>query len=127
MNEARKDQDTQIEYGTLRRFLGDPKKQKENFDEISPLRAVEKVSIPMFVVHGKDDPVASINESNRLISELEKRKIPHEVMIERGEGHGFQHLENRVELYTRIEAFLAKNLAPRAKPSTAAAGVSGSP
>lgn len=127
MNEAHKDRYTQIRYGIFRRFLGDPRKQKEIFEEISPLRSVERVSIPVFVVHGKDDPVASINESRHLISELEKRKIPHEVMIERGEGHGFQHLENRVELYTRVEEFLARNLAPRPKQAIAASTAPVSP
>ena len=99
-------------FGWMIRELGDPKKQKEYFDSISPVRHVEKIRVPVFVAHGKDDPVADISESRRLISELKEHNVPHEVMFAGGEGHGFGHLGNQVELYTRIEAFLAKNLAP---------------
>ena len=84
------------------------------------MRAVDRISIPIFVAHDSDDPVASVSESKRLISELKKRQIPHEVMIENGEGHGFHHVENRVEMYTRVEAFLAKYLAPRRADSVSA-------
>jgi dipeptidyl aminopeptidase/acylaminoacyl peptidase len=43
--------------------------------------------------------------------------VPHETYIVGGEGHGMRHIDKQVELYTRIEAFLAKNLVP-AKPAT---------
>jgi dipeptidyl aminopeptidase/acylaminoacyl peptidase len=102
------------QYGYLLRHLGDPKTQKEKFENMSPLRAVDNITIPIFVAHGRDDPLASVNESKRLIRALEKRHIPFEAMLESGEPHPFAHLEKRVELYTRIEAFLAKHLA--AKP-----------
>jgi dipeptidyl aminopeptidase/acylaminoacyl peptidase len=36
--------------------------------------------------------------------------VPHESLLVREEGHGMGHLENQVDLYTRIEAFLDKNL-----------------
>ena len=46
--------------------------------------------------------------------------MPHESLVVGDEVHGMSHLDNRVELYTRIEAFLARNLAP-AKPAAATA------
>ncbi|MFA5058676.1 MAG: alpha/beta fold hydrolase, partial [Opitutaceae bacterium] len=99
-------------YATLKRWLGDPKKQREKFDAISPLRHIDQVKIPVFVAHGKDDPVADVAESRRLISELEKYHVPHEVLLVGGEGHGMRHLDKQVELYTCIEAFLGKYLQP---------------
>jgi dipeptidyl aminopeptidase/acylaminoacyl peptidase len=57
--------------------------------------------------------VVSAAQSDRLVSALKKRNIPHETMFAANESHGFQNLDNRVELYTRIEAFLARYLAPR--------------
>jgi dipeptidyl aminopeptidase/acylaminoacyl peptidase len=56
--------------------------------------------------------VAEVAESKRLIAELNKYNVPNEVLLVRGEGHGMAHLTNQVELYSRIEAFLAKHLAP---------------
>ncbi|HEY0946276.1 MAG TPA: hypothetical protein VGD81_13455 [Opitutaceae bacterium] len=50
--------------------------------------------------------------AKRLISALKKNQIPHEVFLVGGEGHGMARFTSRVELYRRIEAFLAENLAP---------------
>ncbi|HET7537255.1 MAG TPA: prolyl oligopeptidase family serine peptidase, partial [Candidatus Didemnitutus sp.] len=108
-------------YAHLLRKLGDPKRDASKFDAISPVRHVDQVRVPVFVSHGKDDPVADIEQSRGLVSALEKYNVPHEVYFVGGEGHGMAHLKNQVELYTRIEAFLAKNLAP-VKPAAAAAG-----
>ncbi|MFT3868333.1 MAG: alpha/beta fold hydrolase [Nibricoccus sp.] len=102
-------------YGVLRRHLGDPEKQKDLFETLSPLKKIGQIKGSVFVAHGVEDVVANVAESRKLISELKKHKIPYEKQIERDEGHGFQKLENEVELYTSIEAFLKRNLSPRPK------------
>jgi len=117
MRNAKNSEVFRSQYGTLRRFLGDPKKSQEKFDEISPLRHVDQIGIPVFVAHGTEDPVASVSQSKKLIAGLKKNAVPYEKLIEGGEGHGFHQLDHQVELYTAIEAFLAKNLAPRVTPS----------
>lgn len=122
MKEAKFYQYDSAQYGYMKRKLGDPKKQKEKFDAISPARHVDQVRVPVFVSHGKDDPIADVGESKRLISELEKYNVPHEVLLIGGEGHGMGHLKNQVELYSRVETFLRKNLAP--EPATAVAAPS---
>jgi len=98
------------QYARMLRKLGDPTKEKEKFDEISPIRRVDQVRVPMFVSHGKEDGVASVSESKRLISALQKNKVPVETLLVSEEGHGMVRFNNRLELYRRIEAFLAKNL-----------------
>jgi acetyl esterase/lipase len=112
MKEARGNVYGPANYGVLRKMLGDPKANAERFDEMSPLRHVSKVKVPLYVAHGLEDQIASVAQSKRLISELKKHKVPFEKQIEWTEGHGFSKLKNRVELYTAIEAFLAKHLAP---------------
>ena len=106
-------------FGWLMRKLGDPERQREKFDAISPVRHVDQVRVPVFVAHGKDDPIADIGQSRSLISELEKNHVPYEAFLVSEEGHGMGHLDNQVELYSRIEAFLAKYLGT-ATPATAA-------
>ncbi len=113
LRDARGSETAPAQYGILRRGLGDPKTVQANFEEISPLRSAANITIPVFIAHGRDDTVVSVGESKRLIGALEKNRVPHEVMLKSGEGHGFNFLENRVELFTRIEAFLAQHLAPR--------------
>ncbi len=100
-------------YGFLRRRLGDPEKDAEAFDAISPIRAVDQIKIPVFVAHGTLDHVASVGESKRLIAALKKRGLAFESRITSGEGHGFNHLENNVRLYSEIEDFLTRHMAKR--------------
>lgn len=99
---------------TLRRFLGDPKANQERFDSLSPIGSAAQIKVPVFVAHGKEDKIASVEQSKRLVAALKKNGVPHTARFERDEGHGMAELENRVELYTEIEAFLATNLAARA-------------
>ncbi len=85
----------------------------EKFAAIAPLRHIDRVRVPVLVAHGKEDAVVDIRQSRDLIAKLKQYGIPTEVVIESGEGHGMAHIDNQVELYTRIEAFLAKNLLPK--------------
>ena len=98
-------------YDIMIRRLGDPTKNADKFAAISVLDGASQIRVPVFVSHGKDDPVVEIAQSRRLIAELEKGHVPHESLLVSEEGHGMHHLDNQVELYSRIEAFLAKNLA----------------
>ncbi|HEY1791439.1 MAG TPA: alpha/beta fold hydrolase [Opitutaceae bacterium] len=100
-------------YARLIKNLGDPRTETAKFDEIAPVRHVDRVKVPVFVTHGKDDPVADVGQSYRLISELEKHGVPHETYIVGSEGHGMYYFSNRLEQYERIEAFLDRNMAAR--------------
>jgi len=124
IREEKYDQYDSPAYGYFLRYLGDPKKEPEKFDAFAPVRHVDRVRVPVFVAHGKDDNVAEITQSKRLVSELEKHHVPFEKLFVSGEGHGMGHLKNEVELYGRIEVFLAKNLmaAPAAAPAAASGG-----
>ena len=97
-------------FSRLIRKLGDPKQQREKFDSISPGRHADKIRVPVFVSGGKDDQVVEIEQSRNLIAAFEKHHVSYEKFIVSEEGHGMRHLDKQVELYTRIEAFLAKNM-----------------
>jgi acetyl esterase/lipase len=118
MKDARSEQYSSAQYGYMKRKLGDPKKQQDKYEAISPVRHIERVRVPVFVSHGKDDPIAHVGESKRLIAELKKHRVLHETLLIGGEGHGMAHLKNEVELHSRIEVFLRKHLA--AEPTKAA-------
>jgi len=51
-------------------------------------------------------------EADRLISELRNNGVPKNSYIAGPEGHGMKHFADRVDRYSRIEAFLAESLAP---------------
>jgi acetyl esterase/lipase len=104
-------------YARLIRMLGDPKQEAEKFEQISPIRQVAAIQVPVFVAHGKDDSVVEVRESRRLVTELQKHRVPHEALFVREEGHGMGRLKNQLELYSRIDRFLQQHLAPAA-PAT---------
>lgn len=105
------DQYDSFVFGYLMRRLGDPNAHPEKFDAISPGRHVDRIRVPVFVSGGKDDQTVDIGQSRTLLSALEKHHVPHESYLVGGEGHGMARVVHQVELYSRIERFLAANLA----------------
>ncbi len=100
-------------YGRMIKTLGDPRVETAKYEAMSPIRHVAKIRVPVFVCGGKDDDVVELQQSRRLLDEFERHGIAHEKFFIGGEGHGTAHLGNTVELYGRIEAFLAKHLMPK--------------
>ena len=94
----------------LLRELGDPKKEREHFDKISPINHVSEIKIPIFIAHGKSDKNVSVKQSRQLQKALKKQGVPHKTFYRSQEGHGFFKLKNRVELYEQIEEFLEEHL-----------------
>ena len=51
-----------------------------------------------------------MKHADRLRRELKKAKKPFEWFVKANEGHGFRKEDNRLELYRKVDEFLAKNL-----------------
>ena len=109
MHEAKDSQYYSGQYGRWKLKLGDPNVEKEKFRRMSPIHFVENMKAPMFVAHDKEDPNISVLESRRLVGELRDHGIVHDTLFISQDG-GMAHLDNRVEVLERVEAFLAKHL-----------------
>lgn len=77
--------------------------------EVSPAFHVDKIRVPLFVIQGANDPRVNINESDQIVSALRARGIAVPYMVKYNEGHGFQHEENRMEMYKCTLGFLARS------------------
>ncbi|MBI5768505.1 MAG: S9 family peptidase [Verrucomicrobia bacterium] len=88
----------------------DPVREVDILRATSPVNHVEKIRAPLFAAYGKNDPRVRFEQWQILESRLNKHSKPFEVMVEENEGHGFRKLENKLEFYRRVEAFLAKNM-----------------
>lgn len=97
-------------YSFLKDRLGEPGKDREYFESISPLSKVQDIRSPVFIAHGKEDRVVSVAQSKKLVSALKKQKVPYETFYRDLEGHGFYNYKNQVEFYHEVEKFLAKYL-----------------
>ena len=86
----------------------------------SPAYGVERIKVPILLVHGEKDVRVPIKNMNFLVSQMDKvGKKPELVVVEPKEGHGFRDVENNVNLYTKMLAFFDKYIGPGAKASTA--------
>ena len=104
-------------FSRMRFKLGDPKKDPEKWDAIAPLRHANQVRIPVLQSTSEYDAPIDIIESKKFAAILESNHIPVESMSFFNEFDGVSHLDHRIGLYTRIEAFLAKYL-PAGDPTS---------
>ena len=88
----------------------DDKKEKKIMDEVSPAFHVNKITKPLFVVQGANDPRVNIDESDQIVSGLRAQGVNVPYMVKYDEGHGFSKEENRMDLYRAMMGFLAENL-----------------
>lgn len=84
--------------------------------ERSPLSAADRITAPVLVAHGANDPRVRQEESEQIVAALRARGVPHEYLLFPDEGHGLARPENREVFYARAEAFLARHLGGRAQP-----------
>ena len=101
--------------GTWYKRVGDPEKpaDREYLEAISPLTHVDKIQVPLLVIHGANDPRVKQSESDQIVSELHGKGHAVEYIVAEDEGHGFRSEENRLALAVAMENFLARHLGGR--------------
>ena len=90
--------------------MGDPATDEERHQRISPLFHTEKVTKPLLVIQGKNDPRVLQVESDELVAGVKKNGVPVEYVIFPDEGHGFLRKENRITASNAYVAFLDQYL-----------------
>ena len=87
--------------------LGDPYSADSiRLKKISPLFHASNVKNPVMVLQGANDPRVLQIESDEIVAELQKNKVPVEYVIFDDEGHGFRKKENQLEGSRKIKNFL---------------------
>ncbi|NIP19288.1 MAG: alpha/beta fold hydrolase, partial [Xanthomonadales bacterium] len=79
-----------IEYGDER-----IPEMREFLQRISPLNNVDKISTPLLIVQGQNDPVVPASESEQMVEALRERGQSVWYMNALNEGHGYEKKENR--------------------------------
>ncbi|MBK7685180.1 MAG: S9 family peptidase [Rhodocyclaceae bacterium] len=94
-----------VEYGDER----DPS-MRAFLQEISPLNRAEKMTKPMFIVQGKNDPRVPYTEAEQIVATLKKQNTPYWYMLADNEGHGFAKKANSDYLFYSSINFMRKYL-----------------
>jgi len=63
----------EAEYGSL-------EQDREFLEQISPIHQVDRISSPLFVVHGANDPRVPVGEAEQIAAALRARNVPVEYM-----------------------------------------------
>ena len=94
-----------VEYGDER----DPK-MRDFLEEISPNNNVEKIKVPMFVIHGQNDPRVPVTEAEQIVDALRNSNKQVWYMNALNEGHGYRKKENRDIYQQAVILFFEKYL-----------------
>jgi len=87
--------------------LGDPySADSVRLKQISPLFHTDKVTKPLIVLQGSQDPRVLQVESDEIVAGVRKNNVPVEYVLFEDEGHGFVKKENQIEAYRSILQFL---------------------
>ena len=94
-----------VEYGDER----DPK-MRDLLTDISPLTHADKITKPLFVVQGKNDPRVPVSEAEQIVAAVRKNNGTAWYLLASDEGHGFVKKPNRDYQYDAIALFLQQYL-----------------
>lgn len=94
-----------VEYGDER----DPEMRK-HLEAISPNNHAEKITKPLFVIQGANDPRVPASESEQMVAAIRKNGGTVWYMLAKDEGHGFRKKANRDRMTEAIALFLQEHL-----------------
>lgn len=99
-------------YRYWNRFMGSEDAGDPVLAEISPIDHLDRVSIPLLLIHGKDDSVVPLDQSRAMADAMKKAGKPVELLVLKGEDHWFSLGETRREMLTATMAFVEKQNPP---------------
>ncbi|CAN5561395.1 S9 family peptidase [soil metagenome] len=102
--------------------IGDPETQLEFLRETSPLFHADKITKPLIVLQGANDPRVIKPESDDIVEAIRKNNGVVEYVVFENEGHGFTKKENEIRAYEAIRKFLDQHLKGSGAAPAAAAG-----
>jgi dienelactone hydrolase len=82
----------------------------------SPLFSADRITAPLLVIQGANDPRVKQRESDQIVVTLRDLGREVEYMVAPDEGHGFANEDNNLAMFAKIEEFLAEHLGGRYQP-----------
>ena len=84
---------------------------RAHLERISPLNNVSRITVPMFIVQGQNDPRVPVTEATQMVEALRERGQSVWFMNALNEGHGYRKRENRDIMQQVMTMFLRQHLA----------------
>jgi dipeptidyl aminopeptidase/acylaminoacyl peptidase len=94
------------------RFLGASGTDDPALDAISPIKHVDKATIPILLIHGRDDTVVPIAQSEDMADALKRSKKQVDFVELDGEDHWLSRSETRLQMLNATVKFVEANNPP---------------
>ncbi|MDT8912942.1 S9 family peptidase [Amycolatopsis sp. PS_44_ISF1] len=98
------------------RRIGHPERDAELLAERSPLAKAARITRPLLVLQGAQDPRVPLTESDQIVAAVRAHGGTVRYVVFDDEGHGLEHEHNRLRYYREVEDFLATHLPPEDRP-----------
>ncbi|WP_236904020.1 alpha/beta hydrolase family protein [Comamonas serinivorans] len=98
----------------MQAMVGDPEADQARLAATSPALLADRITTPLFIAQGAQDPRVNKAESDQMVAALRARGVEVQYLVKDNEGHGFHNDENKFEFYEAMEGFLAAHLRPAA-------------
>jgi dipeptidyl aminopeptidase/acylaminoacyl peptidase len=85
--------------------------------ERSPLTHAERISKPLLISQGANDPRVKQAEAEQIVQAMQDKDLPVTYILYPDEGHGFRRPENNLSFQAVMEVFLAECLGGRHEPA----------
>ena len=82
----------------------------------SPLNYVDNIQKPLLLVHGGNDPIVRVTESDQIFAKMEQKQLPVLYLSFPDEGHGIRKHNNSMCYLAHVEWFLAQFLGGNYEP-----------
>ena len=88
------------------RFMGATGPSDPVLDQISPIKHLDAVNVPVLLIHGRDDTVVPFEQSTEMFDALKHAKKDVELVSLKNEDHWLSRSETRLQMLQSSVAFL---------------------
>jgi len=92
------------------RTIGSLKTERAMLEKYSPVNNADKIKAPVLLVMGELDVRVPLKHGTAMRAAMDRAGVRNELVVLKGEAHGFNKQQNIVDFFTRAEKFFAENL-----------------
>ena len=94
------------------RYMGVTGPSDPLLQQLSPIKHVDAIKVPVLLVHGRDDSVVSFDQSTAMLDAMKHAKKEVEMVVLKNEDHWLSRSETRLQMLQSSVAFLRAHNPP---------------